>query len=701
MVRTSNARTKLAIWIAGALFSAQALALSPVISKEELPTLSQEAQHKVASKRVTNLFTRSHYRKFSMDVELSQQIFDRYLKQLDFNKSLFIQEEVDKFSELRDHFADMIRKGDMTKAYEIYEKAMDKRYDRFTYALDLLEKPFDFEKAGDKYYFDREDAPWATSEAQLDELWRQRIKHDALNLKLTGKSNDEIKEVLGKRYNNALKRLSQTHSEDVFQSIMGAYAYTIEPHTSYLSPRNADRFQQEMNLSLEGIGAVLMIEDDYTTIRSLVPGGPADNNGGLKPEDRIIGVGQDEDKVVDVIGWRLDDVVELIKGPKGTVVTLEILPKKGGSNAKPKQIKIVRDKVKLEDRAAKSKVVEPETGPYKGRRLGVIEIPSFYMNLSQDVAKELAALEEQNVEAVTIDLRNNGGGSLTEATLLTGLFIPQGPVVQIRDQRGSINVNRDSDGQVTYSGPLSVIVNRYSASASEIFAAALQDYGRAIVLGEQTFGKGTVQQHRSLQKAYDLFEKPMGHVQYTIARFYRINGGSTQIKGVMPDINFPSFVEAGEYGESQEENALPWDTVPKTQYEQFGQVPANMVASLTKRYQDRIKSNDEFNYLLEDIAEYRVEKDKGYVSLVESERIAERDEDDALELKRTNERRALKGEKPLASLDEEEESATDVADSQADGEASDSEEEDNDFLLSEAASITFDMVDWNRLAKQQ
>ncbi|TKB50415.1 carboxy terminal-processing peptidase [Ferrimonas sediminicola] len=687
MVKTSLKMTTLASLFAGALFSVQALALSPVISEEEIPVLSQEAQHKVASKRITNLFTRSHYRKFAMDQAFSGEIFDRYLEQLDFNKSIFTQADVDRFRKVRTEFGAHIAKGEMQDAYTIYQAALDKRYQRFSYALKLLETPFDFTKAGDKYYFDREDSPWAANEAQLDELWRQRVKNDALNLKMTGKEWPEIKEILGKRYNNALKRLSQTHSEDVFQNVMGAFAYTIEPHTSYLSPRNADRFQTEMNLSLEGIGAVLQVEDDYTTIRSLVPGGPADKSGGVKPEDRIISVGQEGEKPVDVIGWRLDDVVDLIKGPKGTKVTLEILPKKGGNNAKPKKVVIVRDKVKLEDRAVKSEVYVPEQGPNQGRRIGVIEIPSFYVNISQDVSKELEKLEQENVEAILIDLRNNGGGSLSEATLLTGLFISQGPVVQIRDQRGRININRDSDGRISYDGPLTVLVNRYSASASEIFAAAMQDYGRAMVIGEPTFGKGTVQQHRSLGKSYDLFDKPMGHVQYTIARFYRINGGSTQIKGVTPDIEFPSFFQPGEYGESQEDNALPWDSVPKANYQSLDLVPQSMVTTLSANYAKRIQTNPEFGYLAEDIDTYRAEKDKGYVSLVLAERKAKEQSEDDLALKRINERRARLGEAPIQSLDDEPEREGD--------------DQDNDYLLAESANITLDMVDWTRLAKQK
>ncbi|MBY5991575.1 carboxy terminal-processing peptidase [Ferrimonas balearica] len=669
--------------VAGALLTTQAWALAPDIKSSELPQLSQEAQHRVASKRVADLFTRSHYRQFEMDQAFSDQVFDRYLQQLDFNRSLLLAGDVAQFESQRNRFAERIAKGDLKVAYDLYRISMQRRYERLSYALELLDTPISFEEPGDKYYFDREEAPWAKTEAELDEIWRQRVKYDALNLAMTGKDWEEIKDILGKRYNNAIKRLSQTNSEDVFQSAMNAFAYTIEPHTSYLSPRNADRFQTEMNLSLEGIGAVLRMTDDYTVVQSLVTGGPADKQGELSPDDKIIGVGQDGEEMVDVIGWRLDDVVDLIKGPKDSKVTLQVLPAKGGSNARAKEIVIVRDKVRLEDRAVKSQVLEVEQGSEQARRIGVIEIPSFYMNISQDVAKELAKLDEENVEGIIIDLRGNGGGALSEASLLTGLFIRQGPVVQIRDQRGRISVNGDNDGQLAYDGPMTVMVDRYSASASEIFAAAMQDYGRALIVGEQTFGKGTVQQHRGLGRIYDLYENPMGNVTYTIAKFYRINGGSTQLEGVIPDLRFPSFVEHGEYGESQEKNPLPWDSVPGARYQQVDDISQELVVQLKKRHNDRIAGELEFELLNEDIARYREEKDKGWISLVKSEREAESDAEDARELSRLNARRDLMGQEPIEDL------------------AAAEEMEVDDYLLDEAGAITLDMVDWDRVASSK
>ncbi|MCE9783363.1 carboxy terminal-processing peptidase [Shewanella algae] len=678
----------LAASIASVFMGSQALAISPAVPVSELPHLQQEPQHKVASKRITGLFSRSHYHRFDLDDAFSQQIFKRFLEQLDYRRNVLLQSDIDSFKVYANQFDDMVRSGDLEPAYKMYDLVQQRRYERFAYALSLLDKEMDFNQAGDAYVFDRKDAAWPKDEAELNELWRQRVKYDALNLKLTGKEWPEIVDVLGKRYNNAIKRLKQTNSEDVFQGLMNAFARSVEPHTSYLSPRNAERFQMEMNLSLEGIGAVLQMEDDYTVIKSLVAGGPAALSEKLAPEDRIVGVGQEGKEMVDVIGWRLDDVVDLIKGPKGSKVTLQVLPKKGGSNAKPINVTVVRDKIRLEDRAATSKIVEPETGPYAQRKIGVIQIPGFYMDLSRDVAKELQTLNEAKVEGVIIDLRGNGGGALTEATLLTGLFIDQGPVVQIRDANGRISENRDNDGKSYYDGPLTVMVDRYSASASEIFAAALQDYGRALIIGESTFGKGTVQQHKSLGRIYDLYEKPVGHVQYTIAKFYRINGGSTQLKGVTPDIPFPSALEPGEYGEAEEDNALPWDKVPVAKYQPLGEIGTEMVSNLAKRHESRIKQDVEFGYILQDIGEFKKHHKEKSVSLVENERLAERDKDDQKQLARLNERRVDHGLEPLKSLDDDENVSED-----------EKKIETPDAFLDEAVYITLDMVDYQRLAK--
>ncbi|WP_418055197.1 carboxy terminal-processing peptidase [Pseudidiomarina terrestris] len=633
-----------------------AIALPPAHEVDDLPKLKQEEQHSVVSQRVTTYFTRYHFKNMELDNALSEQILDRYLKMLDFNKMFLLQADVEQASEYQHLFDDMIHSGKLSPAYALFEKALQRNFERYAYALSLLdeEQPFDFSVAGDRYQYDREDAQWATSEAELDELWRQRVKYDALNLTMAGKTWPEVVETLGKRYNNALKRLTQTNSEDVFQTVMNAFARSVEAHTSYLSPANAERFEQNMNLSLEGIGAVLQSEFDYTVIRSLVPGGPADKSGAIAPEDKIVAVAQGEDEdseFVDVVGWRLDEVVELIKGPKGTTVQLQVLKANQAAGAKPTEISIVRDTVKLEDRAAKVEIKTVEEGPYAGRTMGVIAIPSFYHNLSEDVKNLIAEVNETEAEGVIIDLRGNGGGSLQESIALTGLFIDEGPVVQVTDGSGRREVNGDRDGETFYDGPLVVMVDRYSASASEIFAAALQDYERALIVGENTYGKGTVQQHRGLQRRFDFFDEELGSVQYTIAKFYRIDGGSTQMRGVTPDVQFPTVTDTETFGESSQENALPWDKIDTADYQPLQLVSSGKLEELRALKEKNISENPEFNYVLEDAAEYQRQKDKTWISLVLEERKAEEKQDEQKALERANERLVRAGFEPVESLE--------------------------------------------------
>ncbi|ELE5889897.1 carboxy terminal-processing peptidase [Vibrio fluvialis] len=625
------------LWLAA--FSVQALEAN--IHKEDLPLLSPEVQHETASKRVTSRFTRSHYKHFNLDDQFSQAIFERYIEMLDYNRNLFTQADIDSFKDWSVQLDDQLKVGNNQIAFDLYNLSMEKRFDRFQYALSLLDHEITFD-TDESIELDRSKAAWPKDQAEVDELWRKRVKYDALNLKLAGKEWPEIKETLAKRYNNAIKRLTQTHSEDVFQLYMNAFARQIDPHTSYLSPRNAEQFQSEMNLSLEGIGAVLQMTDDYTVIRSLVAGGPASNSKQLGEGDRIIGVGQDGEDIVDVIGWRLDDVVQLIKGPKGTKVKLQVLP--DGKDAKSHVVTIVRDKIRLEDRAVKSEIIEKD-----GKKIGVLEVPSFYVGLSQDTDKLITELKAKNVDGIIVDLRNNGGGALTEATALSGLFITSGPVVQVRDSYGRVNVNSDTDGKVSYSGPMTVLINRYSASASEIFAAAMQDYGRAIILGENSFGKGTVQQHRSLNHIYDLFDKELGYVQYTIQKFYRIDGGSTQNKGVIPDIAFPTAVDAAETGESMESNALPWDSIDKAKYEKLHDFH-KMITALIAEHQMRIAKDMEFSFIQQDIAKYKAEKDDNYLSLNEKVRKAQSEKSDQERLDRINARQKAMGKKEFKTL---------------------------------------------------
>jgi len=665
---------------------------------KDLPTLAPEIQHTTATKRITARFKREHYKKIKISEALSQEVFDRFIKQLDYSRNVFLAKDIEGFSKHGIDFDVVFARGELSLAYDIYNLNMQRRFERYQYALSLLDSeqnsevnsPFDFSK-DENYFYDREDAPWPSSEAELNELWRLKVKSDALNLTLAGKKWPKVKEVLTKRYQYAIKRLKQGESEDVFQLVMNSFARIVEPHTSYLSPRNAERFKMDMNLSLEGIGAVLRAEEDYTVIQSVVTGGPADKSNQLKAKDRIVGVAQDDKDFEDVIGWRLDDVVEKIKGPKGTTVRLQVLSGESDDAANIKVVTIVRDKIKLEDRAAKSEVYIEGVGSIDSaeqqldstaKKLGVITIPSFYNNLSRDVKKEIDKLKEQGVQGIIVDLRGNGGGSLPEATLLTGLFIDKGPVVQIRNSADRIDVHRDRDGISYYDGPLTVMVDRYSASASEIFAAAIQDYGRGVIIGEHTFGKGTVQQHRGLGRVYDLYDNPLGSIQFTIAKFYRINGGSTQHKGVLPDITFPTAIDPADWGESKEENALPWDHILQAQYNKLNNLNSD-VDYLTSLYQQRIKDNAEFNYLLADIEKYKSEKDNKKISLNLKTRKDKREANKAKQLIRANERLTKMGKGHIKSLD-------DLPD----------DLDELDPFLDETARITFDLVNLGKVAKK-
>ena len=666
--------------VVAALISSASFAAVDSITAKDIPVLKQEAQHTTASKRVTNLFTRQHYKRFSFNDELSVKIFDRYVESLDYSKSIFLQSDIARFEAHKKQFDEALMTGKLGFAYDLFNLSLQRRFERFQYAISLLDKEMAFDKE-DAFFYDREDVEFAKTETELNEYWRQRVKSDALRLKLTGKAWPEIKTLLTKRYNNALKRLSQTDSEDAFQVVMNSFARSIEAHTSYLSPRRAEQFKMDMDLELEGIGAVLSYDEDYTVIRSLVPGGPADKTDKIKADDKIVGVAQEGEEFVDVIGWRLDNVVDLIKGPKGTKVRIQYL-KGSDSHGTPKVVEIVRDKIKLEDRAAKSNVFEAKYSDLTSK-IGVIEIPSFYNNLSKDVKVELTKLKEQNVDGIVIDLRQNGGGSLYEATQLTGLFIDKGPVVQIHTAYNRVEAQKDRDGITFYNGPITVLVDRYSASASEIFAAAIQDYGRGVVIGEQTFGKGTVQQHRPLAKNYDLFSNALGSVTYTIAKFYRINGGSTQHKGVVPDILLPSAIEPEEWGESQEENALPWDKIKQAKYKSLDNL-SPLVRYLNEKHNSRVATEPEFNYVLSDIERYKRDKDKNFISLVESERLKDREESEQRSLTRTNKRLQRLGLESIKDLDDVPDIISEL-----------------DPYLEEAALITQDLIQFGRIAKNQ
>ncbi|MDR7342693.1 carboxyl-terminal processing protease [Pantoea alhagi] len=634
--------------MAGLLLAGHAIGAESITRADQIPQLHEEPQHATVSERVTSRFTRSHYRQFDLDQSFSAKIFDRYLNMLDYSHNVLLATDVAQFADKKTTLGDELRSGKLTVFYDLFNLAQKRRFERYQYALTVLNQPMSF-TGNDTIDTDRSKAPWPKSGAELNALWHAKVKYDWLSLKLTGKNDAEIKDILTKRYNSAIRRLAQSNSEDVFQLAMNAFAHEIDPHTNYLSPRNTEQFNTEMSLSLEGIGAVLQMDEDYTIINSMVAGGPAAKSKSLSVGDRIVGVGQPGKPVEDVIGLRLDDVVAKIKGPKGSKVRLEILP--AGKGTKTRTVTLTREKIRLEDRAVKMSV--HNVGKDK---VGVLDIPGFYVGLTDDVKVQLQKLQKQHVDSVVIDLRTNGGGALTEAVSLSGLFIPSGPVVQVRDNNGKVREDSDNDGVVYYKGPLVVLVDRFSASASEIFAAAMQDYGRALIVGEPTFGKGTVQQYRSLNRIYDQMLRPewpaLGSVQYTIQKFYRINGGSTQRKGVTPDLLMPTGIEAVETGEKFEDNALPWDSINAASYTKSGDI-SDLVPQLSKTHEQRIAKDAEFQYIIKDIERYNAMKDKrNIVSLNLAQREKENHEDDAQRLERINARYKAEGKKPLAKLDD-------------------------------------------------
>ncbi|MFK5215421.1 carboxy terminal-processing peptidase [Glaesserella parasuis] len=623
--------------------SINSFAAEPQIKESELIIPKPTEQHSISTKRVTARLTQSHYHKFQLDDAFSEKIFNRYIDWLDGSHNTFLQSDID---ELRAKYAtkldEELYEGKLDIAFEMYELMTKRRYERYKYALSLLDKEPDL-KGQDQIENDREKAPFPKTTTEADELWLQRVKNDIINLYLKDKKWPEIKKTLTKRYNLAIRRLTQNKADDILQTYLNAFAREIDPHTSYLSPRAAKRFQESMNLSLEGIGATLSMEDDITIIKSLVPGAPAARSKKIAAGDKIVGVGQSKDKIEDVIGWRLDDVVDNIKGKKGSMVYLEIEPAKGG---KTKIISLVRDKIRLEDSAAKLTVDKVD-----GKNIAVIKIPSFYIGLTADVRKLLEQMKTKKADGLIIDLRENGGGSLPEVVELTGLFIKDGPVVQVRDAFNRIRVHEDTDSTTLYDGNILVMINRHSASASEIFAAAMQDYNRAIIIGQQSFGKGTVQQNRSLNMVYDLDQEPLGFIQYTIQKFYRINGGSTQIKGVEADIRFPEIINAEKTGEGFEDNALPWDKIPAATYSEVAKA-RDVVAQLTENHEKRIAKNPEFIALNETIAINKERDDRKFTSLNLASRQEESKADEVRRLKDLNARFKREGKKQIKDLEQ-------------------------------------------------
>jgi len=562
---------------------------------------------------------------------------------------------------------------------------------RIEYAEALLESTTEFDFTVDESYgFDRSEAAWAAENAELDEIWRKRIKNDWLGLKLAEREVDDIRGTLIKRYGMIRKRVSEFNGSDVFQFFMNAFATSIEPHSSYMSPRLAENFEISMKLSLDGIGALLSSDGEYVEIQEVVKGGPADLDGRLKAGDRIIGVAQGDEAVVDVVGWRLDDVVDLIRGERETRVQLEILPAETGLKGPAAMLELVRNEVKLEEQAAKASIEEIETDAGV-RRIGVIKVPVFYVDFrgrarnepnyrssTRDVRRLINELRSAEIDGLLIDLRGNGGGALVEATTMTGLFIDEGPVVQVRDARGRVTIETDNEPGMAWDGPLAVLVNRSSASASEIFAAAIQDYGRGIILGEPTFGKGTVQNLFNLDNYVTDKDKQLGQLKLTMAKFFRINGGSTQERGVEPDIRLPSYGDPSDYGESSLDYAMPWSSIDSLEFQPLADL-SPLLPDATARHLAR-RESDEIRALIEEFERYDELEARTSVSLLESERRRQQEESEQRRIARF-------GETPEPAAD---------GDSDGDGQAHGESEDDTDVLRTEAARILADLIELDR-----
>lgn len=624
-----------------------------VVPSDTVPDLKPKAVYGKEARVIAFILDNNHYRKIHLNDSLSSAILDEYVLSLDNNKTYFLASDITAFEKLRYKIDDLTRAEDVTPAYDVY-KVFSKRFDeRMNYVMhSLIGSNFDY-SVDESYETDRDKEPWPKTEAELNDIWRKIIKSQSLSLKLAGKSPEDIKKMLTERYERLIKSMSQFNSEDVFGVYMNTITEAYDPHTNYFSPKAADLFNQSMSLSLEGIGARLQTEGDYTKVAEIIPGGPADKSDQIHANDRIIGVAQGEKgEVVDVIGWRVDDVVKLIKGPKGTTVRLTVLPAETGVKGPSKEIVLVRDKINLEDQRAKKDVIQFEKGG-KAMKLGVITLPSFYMDFDEyqkgnpnytsttrDVQKLIKELEAEKVNGIVLDLRNNGGGSLAEAIDLTGLFIKNGPVVQVKSSTNRIEVGEDDDPGILYNGPLVVLTNRFSASASEIFAGAIQDYHRGVVVGESTYGKGTVQRVVDLAPFINEKDDNVGKLKITFQKFYRVTGSSTQHKGVVPDVQLPTALGPEQYGESSNPSALPWDEIRGTLYQRTPIVNEKVLADLNRAYQQRLKSDPTLARFISETDETRKNISQTVISL--NEEVRKKEMDEAAKRKASNDKLGTK-----------------------------------------------------------
>ena len=647
------------------------------ISAENPQLLKPDAAQGIIVKDLVSLFETVHYKKVPFNDSLSSVIYDEYLKSLDPGKNYFLKSDITEFEKYRENVLEDLKEGDLSVMFHMFNVYQQRYLERLRYAASQVKSDFDF-STDETYTYNREKEDWFASNEEAEQVWKKRVKYDMLTLKMsrTGEEKeDQAKnvETLTKRYENIISQAEKTNANDAFQIMMNAFTGAIDPHTNYFNPAFAQAFNEDMARTFEGIGARLQMENEVVKIMEILPGGPAFRDKSLQVDDRIVGVAQGDEEFVDIIGWRLDNAVSKIKGPKGTIVRLKIIPAGQELTAKPKIVSLTRDKIEMEESKAKKEIKLVTGDDGKQYKVGIIKIPGFYLDFkaynakdpnynstTRDVKKILDTLKQEKVDGVLVDLRSNGGGSLLESIELTGLFIDQGPVVQVRDTRNRVEVNSDDEPGTAYDGPLGVMIDRFSASASEIFAAAIQDYGRGIVLGTQSYGKGTVQSaidmariispaNRLLLKASsDEREEVMegapefGQINITLAKFYRINGSSTQHKGVVPDIEFPMVYPADKYGESSEPAALPWDQIKPTKYSPVNDLSA-LVDKLNKEHLVRMEASPEYKNLLEDIAFLKEKENETQVTLQEAKLKKERDANEKRIKSRTQQRRLAMG----------------------------------------------------------
>jgi carboxyl-terminal processing protease len=649
----------LAALLGAAMTAPSATPASPAAATALKPT----EQENYVARRVSDIVAREHYRRAPLDDHLSSLILDRYLDAIDSQRSYFYASDIAEFEKYRYELDDAIKAGDVEPAFVIFRRFQQRSRERMSYAIELLQKKPDFD-LDETFTFDREKEPWPANAAEMNELWRKRVKNDALSLIIAGKQWSEAADVLRKRYEHVEKRMDQSKPEDVFETFMNAFVLSLDPHSNYFSPRNSEEYNIQMSLSYEGIGASLQLTDDYVTVIDVIAGGPAAVSGKLAANDRITAVGEGKSgELLDVIGWRLDDVVQKIRGPGGTTVRLQLLPAGAAPGSPQKVVEFTRNRVSLEAQASHKAM---RTIQRNGRdvKVGIITVPSFYQDYdasragakdfrstTRDVQRLIGELRKDGAEVLIMDLRANGGGYLPEAESLVGLFIDRGPVVQLRDTTGRIEVDDDPDPAVFYNGPLVVLVDRFSASASEIFAGAIQDYGRGLIIGQQTYGKGTVQNAHPLN--YTIFgRKPeLGQLNVTIGKYYRITGESTQDRGVTPDIKIPSLIDANEVGESTRDRALPWDHIEPAAFKAEGDLKP-LAATLTKLHEERTAGSADFRYLRTDISALDAMRSQKTVSLNLKTREQERKRQEDDRLARENALRAARNEPAVKSLEE-------------------------------------------------